>query len=132
MIGKIDHVGVAVRDLDQAQKLYADLLGMEFEPRETVAEQKVTVAKGIAGESHVELLEPTEDSSPIARFLEKRGEGIHHLCLQVESLEDTLKRFREAGMRLIDEEPRIGAGGKRIAFVHPASTAGVLLELSEG
>ena len=131
MIEKVDHIGIAVPDLEAALATYRDVLGLDFKGYETVEEQKVRVAKLKGGDDTIELLEPTEDDSPIGRFLAKRGPGIHHICLAVDDIEATLARFKEKGLRLIDEEPKIGAGGHRIAFVHPASAGGVLIELSE-
>ncbi|MCB9832316.1 MAG: methylmalonyl-CoA epimerase [Planctomycetes bacterium] len=131
MIEKVDHIGIAVRDLKEAVAIYESILGLELAGYETVDEQKVRVAKMHGGPDCIELLEPSSADSPIARFLEARGPGIHHICLRVDDIETTLARFKERGLRLIDEEPRIGAGGCRIAFVHPKSTGGVLIELSE-
>ncbi len=131
MIRKIDHVGIAVKSLDEAIKTYK-ALGFEVEEIEEVEEQKVRVAMLPAGESRVELLEATSPESAIAKFVEKRGEGIHHIAINVENIEEALKRARDAGLKLIDEKPRIGAGGKKVAFVHPKSTHGVLLEFVEG
>ena len=127
----MDHLGVAVPDLDGAVEVWRDVLGLELEGYETVADQGVRVAKLKAGDDIIELLEPMSADSPIAKFLGKRGAGMHHLCLEVDDLESTLARFKERGLALIDEVPRIGAGGHRIAFVHPRSTGGVLVELSE-
>lgn len=127
----VDHVGIAVKDLEAASAVYAELLGVERQGVEEVAEQKVRVAFFPLGESEIELLEPTTDDSPIASFIAKRGPGIHHIAVRVNDLPAALERAREAGIRLIDEEPRSGAGGARIAFVHPKSTGGVLLELCE-
>ncbi|MFT7616716.1 MAG: methylmalonyl-CoA/ethylmalonyl-CoA epimerase [Planctomycetota bacterium] len=131
MIEKVDHIGIAVPNLEEALSVYRDVLGLEFCGFETVVEQKVRVAKLKGGNDTIELLEPTEDDSPIGNFLKKRGPGIHHVCLAVDNIEETLERFKAKGLRLIDETPRIGAGGCRIAFVHPKSTGGVLIELSE-
>ncbi|MFP3960521.1 MAG: methylmalonyl-CoA epimerase [Spirochaetaceae bacterium] len=128
---RVDHVGIAVEDLEAASKVYSELLGIERQGVEEVAEQKVRVAFFPLGESEIELLEPTTEDSPIAGFIAKRGPGIHHMAVRVDDLPAALERARKAGMRLIDEEPRAGAGGARIAFVHPASTGGVLLELCE-
>jgi len=128
---KIAHIGIAVQNLDESQPFWEEVLGLHFEPREHVEDQKVVVAMGHLGQSHIELLEPTGPDSPIAVFLEKRGQGIHHLCIQVDNIEDALARMKARGMRLIDETWRLGAGGKKVAFVHPKSTGGVLLELSE-
>ncbi len=131
MIRKIDHVGIAVKSLDEAVKTYK-ALGFEVEEIEEVEEQKVKVAMLPAGESRVELLEATSPDSAIAKFIDSRGEGIHHIAINVENIEEALKKAKEAGLRLIDEKPRIGAGGKKVAFVHPKSTHGVLLEFVEG
>ena len=131
MINKVDHIGIAVPNLEEALQTYRDVLGLELEEFETVEEQKVRVAKLKGGPDTIELLEPTEPDSPIGKFLEKRGGGIHHICLAVDDIDATLTRFKEKGLRLIDETPKIGAGGCRIAFVHPKSSGGVLIELSE-
>lgn len=131
MIRKIDHVGIAVKSLDEATKTY-EALGFEVEEIEEVAEQKVRVAMLPVGESRIELLEATSEDSAIAKFISSRGEGIHHIAINVEDIERALKKAKEAGLRLIDEKPRIGAGGKKVAFVHPKSTHGVLLEFVEG
>jgi len=130
MVRKIDHIGIAVPSLEQGLGFYR-ALGLECTGRETVESQKVEVAFIEVGESRVELLEPTSPESPIARFLEKRGQGIHHLCLQVQDLVERLAALKAAGVRLINETPVEGAGGCRVAFVHPASTGGVLVELSQ-
>lgn len=131
MIMKIAHLGIAVADLDDAVSVYRDMLGLQLDGYETVADQKVRVAMLRAGDDVVELLEPTADDSPIAAFLARRGPGLHHLCFEVDDVDATLARCRAQGMRLIDETPRLGAHGCRIAFVHPKSAAGVLIELSE-
>ncbi|WP_290597004.1 MULTISPECIES: methylmalonyl-CoA epimerase [unclassified Archaeoglobus] len=131
MIRKIDHVGIAVKSLEEAVKTYK-LLGFEVEEVEEVAEQKVRVAMLPAGESRIELLEATSEDSAIAKFIAGRGEGIHHIAVNVENIEKALQKAKDAGLRLIDEKPRIGAGGKKVAFVHPKSTHGVLLEFVEG
>jgi len=131
MSEKVDHIGIAVHDLKDALATYETALDMTLEGTEVVEEQKVRVAKLRAGDDCIELLEPTSEDSPIAKFLEKRGGGIHHICLEVADIEATMARLSDAGMRLIDRKPKIGAGGHRIAFVHPASTHGVLIELSE-
>lgn len=131
MIRKIDHVGIAVKSLDEAVKTY-EALGFEVEEIEEVEEQKVKVAMLPVGESRIELLEATSPDSAIAKFIDSRGEGIHHIAINVENIEEALKKAKEAGLRLIDEKPRIGAGGKKVAFVHPKSTHGVLLEFVEG
>ena len=126
---RIAHIGIAVRALDDVLPLYRDILGMP--PVALDDADGAHIAGVTAGESLVELLEAEAPDSPIAKFVSKRGPGIHHICFSVDDLDATLARCREAGLRLIDETPRIGAEGKRIAFIHPASTGGVLLELSE-
>lgn len=126
---KIDHIGIATRGIDDAAKFYRDVLGLEVAQTEEVAEQKVRVAMLPIGESRIELLEATSEDSPISRFLEKRGPGIHHFAVRVDDIQAALADLRRKGARLIDEEPRRGAGGCLVAFVHPSSTGGVLLEL---
>jgi len=131
MVKKISHIGVAVENLNEAMKLYRENLGLEIEGTEEVKEQRVKVAFIPVGESRIELLESTDPDSPIAKFIEKRGEGIHHIALEVDHIEDALKKLKERGVQLIDEKPRIGAHKMKIAFLHPKSTKGVLLELCE-
>lgn len=126
---KINHLGIATKGIDDALKFWADALGLENVHTETVEDQKVRVAMLPVGESRIELLEPTSDDSPISKFLEKRGGGIHHVAVEVEDIVAALKKLKSEGARLIDEEPRIGAEGCLVAFVHPAATGGVLLEL---
>ncbi len=126
---RIAHIGVAVRGLEDILPLYRDLLGMPQVPLDSA--DGARIAGVAAGESLVEFLEAETPDSPIAKFVAKRGPGIHHICFAVDDLDATLDRCRAAGIRLIDETPRIGAEGKRIAFLHPSSTAGVLIELSE-
>ena len=126
----LDHIGIAVKSLAESSKLY-ELLGIKSTGTEEVAEQKVKVAFFPVGDSEVELLESTAPDGPIARYIEKNGEGIQHIALRVDDLEKALAELKAKGVRLIDEKPRYGAGGARIAFVHPKSTGGVLLELSE-
>ncbi len=128
---KIDHLGIAVHSIEEARKLFQETLGLEFEGTETVTEQKVTTAFFPVGDSEVELLESTAPDGPIAKYLEKRGEGIQHIAFRVENIEEALAELKEKGIRLIDEKPRIGAGGAKIAFLHPKDTHGVLIELSE-
>ena len=126
---RIAHIGVAVRALDEILPFYRDVLGMPEVPLDDADGARIA---GLAsGESLVELLEPQAEESPIGKFLAKRGPGIHHICFAVDDLDGALERCRAAGVRLIDERPRIGAEGKRIAFLHPSSTGGVLVELSE-
>jgi len=131
MMKKISHIGVAVENLNEAVKLYKESLGLEIEGTEEVKEQKVKVAFIPVGESRIELIESTDPDGAIAKFIEKRGEGIHHIALEVDHIEDALKKLRERGVQLIDEKPRIGAHRMKIAFLHPRSTKGVLLELCE-
>ena len=128
---RLDHVGIAVRSLDKALRPYVDGLGLSVDGTEEVAGERVRVAFLPVGETRIELLEPTAEDSPIARFIQRRGEGIHHLCFQVADLEAALERLKKAGVPLVDESPRAGAGGSRIAFVHPRGTGGVLIELTE-
>ena len=130
-VNKVDHVGIAVKDLDQAKKFYTEMLGIPAMGEEVVAEQKVKVCFIPCGDSEIELLESTEPDGPIAKFIEKKGEGIQHVALNVDNIENALADLKEKGVRLIDEKPRYGAGGASIAFVHPKSTGGILLELSE-
>ena len=126
---KLDHIGIAVRSL-AAAKIY-ETLGLKVDHVETVATQKVNTAFLSVGDSNLELLEPTSDDSPIAKFIEKRGEGIHHICLRVDDIEAHLARLKAEGYRLINEAPVPGAHGCRVAFLHPAAGNGVLIELSE-
>ena len=128
---KIDHLGIAVNSIDQGKNFWTDVLGLKFDGSETVEEQKVTTAFFPVGESEVELLESTASDGPIAKYLEKKGEGIQHVAFRVASVEAALQELKEKGIRLIDEKPRIGAGGAKIAFLHPKSTNGVLVELCE-
>lgn len=126
---RIAHIGIAVESLEQILPLYRDLLGLTDSPLE--AADGARIAGLSAGESLVELLEPDESASPVGKFLAKRGPGIHHICFAVDDLDGTLERCKAAGVHLIDERPRLGAEGKRIAFLHPRSTAGTLIELTE-
>lgn len=126
---RIAHVGVAVSDLDEAVAFYRDVLGLQPHPPETA--DGATIVALPFGESEVELLAPVEPDSPIARFLAKRGPGIHHICYRVPDLTIALEACRAAGYRLVDDVPRTGAAGRRIAFVHPKATGGILLELTE-
>lgn len=127
---KIDHIGIAVKNLAESSKLY-EILGIKPAGAEEVAEQKVKVSFFPVGDSEIELLESTSPDGPIAKYIEKNGEGIQHLALRVDNLEAALAELKAKGVRLIDEKPRYGAGGAKIAFVHPKSTGGILLELSE-
>jgi methylmalonyl-CoA/ethylmalonyl-CoA epimerase len=127
---KVDHIGIAVESIARSSKFY-ELLGLESAGTEEVAEQKVKVAFFPLGDSEIELLESTLPDGPIAKYIEKNGEGIQHVALRVDNIDTALAELKEKGIRLIDEKPRYGAGGARIAFVHPKSTGGILLELSE-
>jgi len=126
---KIDHLGIATKSIDEALRFWSEALGLDNVHTETIENQKVRVAMLPVGESRIELLEPTADDSPISKFLEKRGGGIHHIAIEIDDIEAELRKLKDLGVRLIDEKPRIGAEGCLIAFVHPSSTHGVLLEL---
>jgi len=128
---RIDHIGIAVKNLEDAIKTF-EALGFKVKGIEEVKEQKVKVAMLPVGESKIELLEATAKDSAIAKFIASRGEGIHHIAINVESIEKSLEVAKNSGIKLIDEKPRIGAGGKKVAFLHPKSTHGVLLEFVEG
>ena len=130
-IKHIDHIGIAVSDIESSLKFYRDVLGLNFEGTEVVEEQKVKIAFLPLGEGEFELLESTEEEGPIAKFIEKKGEGIQHIALRVDNIEEALAELKSNGIKLIDEEPRKGAGGAKIAFLHPKATGGVLLELCE-
>jgi methylmalonyl-CoA/ethylmalonyl-CoA epimerase len=125
----VDHIGVAVDDLDASIKLYSELLEMPLEHRETVAEQGVEAALLGVGDSHVELLAPLADDTPVGKFLAKRGPGIHHAAYRCEDVASALEHCKQRGLRVIDEQPRRGIRGSLVAFLHPASTGGVLTEL---
>lgn len=131
MFRNVDHIGIAVSSLESVVTFYKDTLGLQLHGFEEVPEQKVRVAMFPVGDANLEFLEPTSPESPIAKFIEKKGQGIHHIALHVEDLEAKLADLKSHGVRLIDEKPREGAGGKKIAFVHPASTGGILLELCQ-
>ena len=126
---RVSHIGIAVNSLSESLPLFRDILGLSEAPLDDADGANIVGLS--AGEPLVELLEPEDAKSPIARFLEKRGPGIHHICFSVDDLDATLERCRRAGIQLVDEKPRIGAEGKRIAFLHPKSTGGVLVELSD-
>jgi methylmalonyl-CoA/ethylmalonyl-CoA epimerase len=126
---KIDHLGIATREIAETLEFWRDALGLHLHGIEEVPDQKVRVAMLDLGDSRVELLEPTSADSPIAKFLEKRGPGIHHIAVGVDDINAALDRLRDHGARLIDESPRPGAGGSLVAFVHPSTANGVLLEL---
>lgn len=131
MVKKIDHIGIAVKSIDEALKFYTDVLGLKCAGTEEVADQKVKTAFIPVGDSEIELLESTSEDGAIAKFIEKKGEGIQHIALRVENIESALEDLKAKGIKLIDEKPRYGAGGAKIAFIHPKSTKGVLLELCQ-
>jgi len=127
----IDHIGIAVKDIDKAGKFYTDILGLKIEEIEEVADQKVNVAFIPITDSEVELLETTEPDGPIAKYIDRRGEGVQHIAFRVENIEEALDELKEKGVRLIDQTPRKGAGGAMIAFIHPKETNGVLVEICQ-
>ena len=127
----IEHIGIAVKNLDEAIKLYENLFGLECYKIEEVADQKVRTAFFLVGQTKIELLESTDPDGPIGKFIEKRGEGIHHIAFAVEKIEEKLTEAEQSGITLIDKKPRKGADGLDIAFLHPKSTAGVLIEICE-
>lgn len=129
MIKKIDHIGVAVQNIDEALKLYSEALGLHLTQTDKEEGQKSIVAFLPVGDGEVELVEPIGDDGPVARFLQKRGEGIHHICFEVDDIYATLGRLKAVGIELIDEKPYIGTAGKKIAFIHPKGAHGVLIEL---
>jgi len=131
MITGIDHIGIAVNKLEEALEIYQKILGLEVRKIRLVKDQKVNAALLLAGENKIELTEPTDKESPVAKFLEKRGEGIHHIAFKVANIEDFLQKIKDKGIALVDEKPRIGAEGFKIAFLHPKSTKNVLIELCE-
>ena len=128
---KIDHIGIAVNSIDVSSKFWEEILGMNIAGREEVAEQKVITAFIPCGDSEVELLESTDPEGAIGKFIANKGEGIHHIALRVDNINEALEEVKAKGARLIDERPRIGAGGAQIAFLHPKATGGVLLELCQ-
>ena len=128
---KIDHLGIAVNSIEKGKNFWMDVLGLSFEGAETVEAQKVTTAFLPVGESEVELLESTAPDGPVAKFIEKKGEGIQHVAFRVDNIEAALAELKAKGIALIDEKPRLGAGGAKIAFLHPKATSGVLGELCE-
>jgi len=127
----LDHIAIAVRNLDEALAFYVNQLGLKIHSLEVVKDQGVKVAKLELGNTHIELLEPLGPETPVGKFLSERGPGLHHICLGVQEIEQDLATLKSAGARLIDQTPKIGAGGAKIAFVHPRATGGVLLELSQ-
>lgn len=128
---KVDHIGIAVKNLDETLKFYTEILGLELGGTEVVEEQKVRVAFLPIGDTEIELLESTSDDGPIAKFIEKNGEGMQHIAFKVDDIDEAIAYMQEKGMRMIDEQPRYGAGGAKIAFVHPKSSNRVLVELSQ-
>jgi methylmalonyl-CoA/ethylmalonyl-CoA epimerase len=126
---KIDHIGIATRELTEATTLWQDTLGLKVDSTEEVGDQGVRIAMLPVGETHIELLEPLTPDSPLGKFLDKRGPGIHHIAIRVDDIRASLRELKQRGARLIDETPRLGAGGCLVAFIHPSSTNGVLLEL---
>jgi methylmalonyl-CoA/ethylmalonyl-CoA epimerase len=127
----IDHIGIAVKSIEQAGKFYKDILGLEIDDVETVADQKVNVAFIPITDSEVELLESTQPDGPVAKYIDARGEGVQHIAFRVENIDEALSELKAKGVRLIDQEPRKGAGGARIAFIHPKETNGVLVEICQ-
>ncbi len=130
-VKRIDHIGIAVKGIEQAGKFYTDILGLEIEDIEHVSDQKVNVAFVPVADSEVELLESTDPEGPVAKYLDSRGEGVQHIAFRVEDIEEALKELKDKGVRLIDQTPRKGAGGAKIAFIHPKETHGILVELCE-
>jgi methylmalonyl-CoA/ethylmalonyl-CoA epimerase len=130
-VKSLNHIGIAVRSIDDQKPFYEDSLGLEFEGLEEVPDQKVRVAFFRAGDVRMELLEPTQPDSPVAKFIEKRGEGLHHLAFTVEDIKTRIDELKESGLRMIDDAPRPGAHHTQIAFLHPKSSHGVLTELCE-
>lgn len=130
-IKHIDHIGIAVKSIQQAGRFYTDMLGLKIQDIENVADQKVNVAFLPITDSEVELLESTEPDGPVAKYIDSRGEGVQHVAFRVENIEEALAELKSKGVRLIDQQPRNGAGGARIAFIHPKETNGVLVELCE-
>jgi methylmalonyl-CoA/ethylmalonyl-CoA epimerase len=130
-VTKVDHIGIAVNNMDEALAFYRDTLGITATGTEVIEEQKVKVAFLPLGDTELELLESTAPDGPVAKFIEKRGEGIQHIALRVDNIEDALAELKEKDFKLIDQQPRYGAGNARIAFLHPKGTGGILLELSE-
>jgi methylmalonyl-CoA/ethylmalonyl-CoA epimerase len=128
---KIDHIGIAVKNLDESINFYKDILGLELQGTEVVDDQKVRVAFLPVGDTEIELLESTSEDGPIAKFIEKNGEGVQHIAFKVDNIEEAIEYMLSKGMKMIDEKPRYGAGGAKIAFVHPKSSNRVLVELSE-
>ena len=130
-LGEVEHIGIAVRELEDSKKIYCDILGLELTGEMTLPERGVKVAFLETGNTKVELLEGIGDESPVSKFVERKGPGVHHLCFEVEDIRRVLEELKEAGVRLIDDSPRPGAEGKLVAFLHPKSASGVLIELTE-
>ena len=130
-IKNIDHIGIAVRNIKEAGKFYRDILGLEIQDIEKVADQKVNVAFLPISDSELELLESTQSDGPVAKYIDSKGEGIQHIAFRVDNIEKALEELKAKGVRLVDEKPRKGAGGARIAFIHPKETHGVLVEICE-
>lgn len=131
MKAKINHVAILLPELDQGTAFWVDALGLSLEKKEKVPEQEVEIAFLPVGDSHIELVAPTSESSGVARYLQKKGPGLHHICLEVDDIRAALARLKQAGVQLIDDEPKPGSAGKLLAFIHPKSTGGVLVELYE-
>jgi methylmalonyl-CoA/ethylmalonyl-CoA epimerase len=131
MVNKINHIAIVVPDLEAGTTFWADALGLTVSKTEDVPEQQVRIAFLPVGDSNIELLSPTDDQSGVARYLEKRGPGLHHICLEVDNIEESLQQLKEAGVQLIDETPRAGHDGVRMAFIHPKAAGGTLVELYE-
>lgn len=130
-IKHIDHIGIAVKSIEEGKKFFSDILGLKFEKTEIIEKQKIKTGFFPITDSKLELLESTEADGPVAKFIEARGQGVQHIAFRVENLDEALAELKEKGVRLIDQEPRKGAGGARIAFIHPKETSGVLVELCE-
>ncbi len=131
MIKKIDHIAIAVNNLEEAARFYNDVLGLKLSGVETVAGQKTKVGFLKIGESNIELVQPVEPDSPLSKFLEAKGQGIHHICFEVDNIETEVHTLLKKGARMIDQKPRTGAHNSKVAFMHPKSSGGVLIELSE-
>lgn len=131
MVTKINHIAIVVPELESGMGFWVEALGLPLRKVESVPEQRVDVAFLPVGESSIELLQPTDNESGVARYLQKRGPGMHHICLEVDDINATLARLKAANVPLIDEEPQVGSGGKKLAFIHPKGTGGVLVELYE-
>jgi methylmalonyl-CoA/ethylmalonyl-CoA epimerase len=131
MVKKVDHIGIAVKNLEETLKFYQDVMGMDLAGTEIVEEQHVRVAFLPIGDTEIELLESTDPEGPIARYIDKKGEGVQHIAYKVDNIEEAIAEMKAKGVRMIDEKPRYGAGGAKIAFCHPKSTNGVLVELTQ-